>query len=122
MTRASASVDFGKLPVGNNPGAKAGNNNGQSVTINNIDTSVIEKAVASTSQKWNLVQHTDKNGVTHIEVESTQLPAHLVKRGGGGGVGGGGGIPTHTRPPPVRQHSNGHQRPGPVRGHSSKQL
>ena len=91
VTRASASVDFGKLPVANNGGAKAGNGNGPSVTINNIDTSVIEKAVASTSQKWNLVQHTDKNGVTHIEVESTQLPAHLVKRGGGGGVGGGGG-------------------------------
>ena len=36
-------------------------------TINNIDTSVIEKAV----NKWNLVQHTDKNGVTHIEVEAT---------------------------------------------------
>ena len=42
--------------------------------------------------------------------------------GGGGGGGGGGGIPTHTRPPPVRQHSNGHQRPGPVPRHSSKQL
>ena len=41
---------------------------------------------------------------------------------GGGGGGGGGGIPTHPRPPPVRQHSNGHQRPGPVPRHSSKQL
>ena len=39
----------------------------EGTTINNIDTSVIEKAV----NKWNLVQHTDKNGVTHIEVESS---------------------------------------------------
>ena len=39
----------------------------EGATINNIDTSVIEKAV----NKWNLVQHTDKNGVTHIEVEAT---------------------------------------------------
>jgi len=81
VTRASA-AEFGKA-VTSNGGGKAVN--GQSVTINNIDTSVIEKAVASTNQKWNLVQHTDKNGVTHIEVESTQLPAHLVKRAGGGG-------------------------------------
>ena len=39
----------------------------EGATINNIDTSVIEKAV----NKWNLVQHTDKNGVTHIEVEAS---------------------------------------------------
>lgn len=44
-------------------------------TINNIDTSIIERVVEKTSitgglQKWNLVQHTDKNGVTHIEVEA----------------------------------------------------
>ena len=50
-----------------------------------LDTSVIEKAVEKNQQKWNLVQHTDKNGVTHIEVESTNkqsssgVPAHLVK-------------------------------------------
>ena len=44
----------------------------ENVTINNIDTSVIEKAVEKNHQKWNLVQHTDKNGVTHIEVESTE--------------------------------------------------
>ena len=44
--------------------AKAGEGG---ATINNIDTSVIEKAV----NKWSLVQHTDKNGVTHIEVEAT---------------------------------------------------
>ena len=53
----------------------------EAVTINNIDTSVIEKAVEKNHQKWNLVQHTDKNGVTHIEVESSQQqpPAsHLV--------------------------------------------
>ena len=47
----------------------------QDVTINNIDTSVIEKAVEKNHQKWNLVQHTDKNGVTHIEVESTEKPS-----------------------------------------------
>ena len=77
VTRASA-VEFSKAVTS---GIKANN---QSVTINNIDTSDIEKAVASSNQKWNLVQHTDKNGVTHIEVESTQLPAHLVKRNNGG--------------------------------------
>lgn len=58
------------------------------VTINNIDTSVIENVVEKTQspggpQKWNLVQHTDKNGVTHIEVEANleqkaQLSHHLV--------------------------------------------
>jgi len=45
------------------------------VTINNVDTNIIERVVEKTglsggSQKWNLVQHTDKNGVTHIEVEA----------------------------------------------------
>jgi len=54
------------------------NNDRGNVTINNIDTSVIEKVVEKNHQKWNLVQHTDKNGVTHIEVESTE-PTHLVK-------------------------------------------
>jgi len=56
---------------------KSSNDRGN-VTINNIDTSVIEKVVEKNQQKWNLVQHTDKNGVTHIEVESTE-PTHLVK-------------------------------------------
>ena len=79
MTRASA-VEFSKAVTS---GIKANN---QSVTINNVDTSDVEKAVASSNQKWNLVQHTDKNGVTHIEVESTQLPAHLVKRNNEGTI------------------------------------
>jgi len=61
------------------------------VTINNnnIDTSVIENVEKNQSegsgvpQKWNLVQHTDKNGVTHIEVEANteqkyRLSHHLV--------------------------------------------
>lgn len=39
------------------------------------DTSVNDKAVEKSHQKWNLVQHTDKNGVTHIEVESTDKPS-----------------------------------------------
>ena len=95
VTRASA-AEFGKAVTSS--GAKSAANN-QSVTINNVDTSAIEKAVAGgQQQKWALVQHTDKNGVTHIEVESTQLPAHLVKPGRaeeprslvsfGGGMGG----------------------------------
>ena len=36
-----------------------------------IDTSIIEAAVEKNQHKWSLVQHTDKNGVTHIEVESS---------------------------------------------------
>ena len=41
----------------------------ESVTNN----SIIDKAVDNKNQlKWNLVQHTDKNGVTHIEVESKE--------------------------------------------------
>lgn len=40
-----------------------------------------DKAAAGdkNNQKWNLVQHTDKNGVTHIEVETSQ-PNHLVRQ------------------------------------------
>ena len=60
--------------------------NTENVTINNIDTSLIEAAVEKNQHKWNLVQHTDKNGVTHIEVEASdkqqqqqQPTSHLVK-------------------------------------------
>merc|ERR1719244_1763117 len=51
-----------------------------SVTINNnnVETSDIDHVeknqseITGVSQKWNLVQHTDKNGVTHIEVEANR--------------------------------------------------
>ena len=57
------------------------------LTINNVDTTDIERAVEAGQQKWSLVQHTDKNGVTHIEVESAEPgqqpgPANLVKPAG----------------------------------------
>ena len=62
----------------------------ENITINNIDTSLIEKAVEKNQQKWSLVQHTDKNGVTHIEVEASdkqQAASHLVKPREGGREG-----------------------------------
>ena len=59
-------------------GIKTKNAERGNITINNIDTGVTEQA-GDTNQKWSLVQHTDKNGVTHIEVESSQ-PSHLVRQ------------------------------------------
>ena len=43
-------------------------------SINNTNINIIERAVEKNHQKWNLVQHTDKNGMTHIEVESAEKP------------------------------------------------
>ena len=63
----------------------------ENVTINNIDTSIIEAAVEKNQHKWSLVQHTDKNGVTHIEVEATD------KQGGQGG-------PSQVKPGASQSH------------------
>lgn len=46
------------------------------ITINNIDAGPSD---LDPNQKWSLVQHTDKNGVTHIEVESS-LPSLVSSR------------------------------------------
>ena len=63
------------------PKIKSGADRG-SVTINNPEpageaevdiSSSIGVSGGGGNQKWNLVQHTDKNGVTHIEVESNNL-------------------------------------------------
>ena len=45
----------------------------------NVLKTELETVDKENPPKWNLVQHTDKNGVTHIEVESS-LPTHLVRQ------------------------------------------
>jgi hypothetical protein len=65
---------------------------------------------SNSSNKWNLVQHTDRNGVTHIEVEATNGSGgsgssnnitHLVKRIGVSETGNG-----STDPLPLRSLGN----------------
>ena len=64
------------------------NNNNNNNSNNNNNT------MSPPQSKWSLVQHTDRNGVTHIEVEATGsngASSLLVKRNNNNGEGSGGG-------------------------------
>jgi hypothetical protein len=69
-------------------GGSSSSNNGGGVSINHVDTSPTLSSALPHAGKWSLVQHTDRNGVTHIEVEATTASSslssssssHLVKR------------------------------------------
>lgn len=75
--------DLGSQIGDSSKGSGKGGDSASSILAGNSGSSGAGNASSSQpdTRKWNLVQHTDRNGVTHIEVESSMAASNLVRPG-----------------------------------------